>query len=70
MFKILIFASFLFSFSIFAAPTLEGLMAQKRCKVVKGKTNTFDCMVDQSDGSVKKIRYFREVDLGKKKSKQ
>jgi hypothetical protein len=42
-------------------------MAQKRCTPAKEKTNAFDCMVDQPDGSVKKTRYFQA--LNHKKSK-
>lgn len=45
-----------------ANPDLEDLIAQKRCTPVKNKTNVFDCMVDQPDGSVKKTRYFHAIE--------
>jgi hypothetical protein len=44
-----------------AAPSLTDLQAQKRCTAASDKPNAFDCMMDQPDGSVKKVRFFQPV---------
>lgn len=54
------------SVSAMASPSLTDLIAQKRCTQVNGKPNAFDCMVDQPDGSVKKIRYLQAFNQKKK----
>jgi hypothetical protein len=43
-------------------PSLTLLRAQNRCTPAADKANAFDCMVDQPDGSLKRIRFFEVHD--------
>lgn len=45
------------------------LSADKRCTVSKTKSNEYDCMIDQPDGSVKRTKVF-QTPLPVKKTKE